>query len=83
METIFNCTSWYEQIKTKISINFNPIFQNNAANILTIAFGITEGWTSPAIFLLMTDDTPLPSGKLSIEEASWVASVMCKKYFSI
>lgn len=35
-----------------------------------------EGWTSPSIFLLETDETPLPSGKITVEEASWIASLL-------
>lgn len=34
------------------------------------------GWPSPSIFLLLSDETPLPTGRITIEEASWVASSM-------
>lgn len=35
-----------------------------------------EGWSSPSNVLLTSDDTPLPSGKITMEEASWVTSLL-------
>lgn len=35
------------------------------------------GWTSPSILILTGDESPLPSGKISMEEASWIASLSC------
>lgn len=46
-----------------------------AVNLATIGFGIFEGWSSPMVLLLTSDQTPLPSGKLNMEEASWVAAL--------
>lgn len=37
---------------------------------------MAEGWPSPSIFLLESDETPLPSGKITVEEASWIASLL-------
>ncbi|XP_055302940.1 uncharacterized protein LOC129568722 [Sitodiplosis mosellana] len=51
------------------------------ANLLTIAFGMTEGWTSPSVLLLTSDESPLPSGKITMEEASWIASLLCLGLF--
>lgn len=51
---------------------FSPDF---AVNLTTVGFGLFEGWSSPSINLLTSPDTPLPSGQISIEQASWVASV--------
>lgn len=45
-------------------------------NLLTFGYGITTGWASPSILLLTSDDSPLPSGKIDLEEASWVASIL-------
>lgn len=42
-----------------------------------MGFGVFEGWTSPSIILLTSDETPLPSGKITMEEASWVAALQC------
>lgn len=44
-------------------------------NLATIGFGLFEGWSSPILLLLTSDQTPLPSGKITMEEASWVASL--------
>lgn len=46
-------------------------------NLITISFGMTEGWPSPSIFLLTSDQSPLPSGKITMEEGSWIASLIC------
>lgn len=35
------------------------------------------GWTSPAIYLLTSSESPLPSSvRISMEQASWIASLM-------
>lgn len=44
--------------------------------------GILFGWASPNDILLQSDDTPLPTGKLSVEESSWVTSIMVNAHFS-
>lgn len=46
-------------------------------NLLTLSYGITCGWPSPNILILTSDETPLPSGKITIDEASWIASLTC------
>lgn len=39
--------------------------------------GIMLGWTSPAIYLLTSSESPLPSSvRISMEQASWIASLM-------
>lgn len=45
-------------------------------NLLTMAFGFMEGWVSPSIILLTSNETPFPSGPITMEEASWVACLM-------
>lgn len=45
--------------------------------MLTVCEGIGVGWASPTINLLTSDDTPLPSGKIDMDEASWIASLLC------
>lgn len=42
-----------------------------------MGFGAFEGWSSPSIVQLTSDKSPLPSGEISMEEASWVASMHC------
>lgn len=44
-------------------------------NLQTIAIGLQEGWPSPAVLLLTSKETPLKSGQISMEEASWVVSL--------
>lgn len=38
-------------------------------------FGIMNGWSSPAIYLFSSDDSPLPTGKITLDEASWITSL--------
>ncbi|XP_031633567.1 facilitated trehalose transporter Tret1-like [Contarinia nasturtii] len=45
-------------------------------NLLTVSYGITLGWPSPNILLLISDESPLPSGKITLESASWIASLL-------
>lgn len=45
-------------------------------NLATIGFGLFEGWSSPSVLLLTSAKTPLPR-IISMEEASWVASLQC------
>lgn len=60
------------------------IFQNNnfnkyffAANLTTLLSGISMGWSSPAIPILSSKNTPLESGIVSNEEISWIGSSYC------
>lgn len=46
-------------------------------NLLSISYGITCGWSSPNIDLLLSNESPLPSGKITKDESSWIASLMC------
>ncbi|XP_055302942.1 facilitated trehalose transporter Tret1-like [Sitodiplosis mosellana] len=58
----------------------NAKFQYLAAgfvNLLSVGYGVTCGWASPNIILLTTNETPLPSGKITMDEASWIASLLC------
>lgn len=45
-------------------------------NLFSISFGISQGWASPTIILLMSDETNLPSGKITMEEGSWIVSLL-------
>lgn len=46
-------------------------------NLLMMCHGISGGWSSPNIGLLTSDESPLPTGKISISEAAWMASLLC------
>lgn len=43
--------------------------------MLGFHFGILCGWPSPAIFLLTSDKSPLPTGKITLDQATWVSSL--------
>lgn len=45
-------------------------------NFLSFSHGMATGWSSPSGLLLISDDSPLPTGKISLEEASWIASLL-------
>lgn len=46
-------------------------------NLLMVGYGITCGWPSPSIILLKSDETPLPSGPITLDEGSWIAALLC------
>ncbi|XP_063701181.1 facilitated trehalose transporter Tret1-like [Culicoides brevitarsis] len=47
-------------------------------NIMTFCFGLAVGWPSPTIPKLMDPSSKLlESGPLTIDEASWISSIMC------
>lgn len=56
---------------------FFDIFSAFSVNLATSTFGLFEGWINTNIILLQSDDTPLPTGKISMEAASWLASIQC------
>lgn len=45
-------------------------------NIYLFGYGITCGWTSSSLMILTSDESPLPTGKVNLEEASWIASLV-------
>lgn len=46
-----------------------------AGNIIVFGFGCNIGWFSPILPILVSDDTPLAGGPLSINEVGWIASL--------
>lgn len=38
-------------------------------------FCIGKGWSSPAVNLLTSEGSPLPSGQITMNQASWVVSL--------
>lgn len=46
-------------------------------NLLALSFGFACGWASPNISLLKSEQSPLPSGKITMDEGSWIVSLMC------
>lgn len=47
------------------------------ANIISLAHGCVLSWTSPVIPFLRSEASPLDSGPITIEEASWIGSLNC------
>lgn len=45
-------------------------------NLPIVVSSISNGWSSGANILLTSDKTPLPGGKISMDEASWIASLI-------
>lgn len=45
-------------------------------SMITTGFGLNNGWAGPNIPLLVSNETPLPSGKISMDEASWLVALL-------
>lgn len=45
--------------------------------MITFAYGCIIGWVSSALAQLMSVDSPLASGPITVEEASWIGSIIC------
>lgn len=45
-------------------------------NLTVIGYAVHEGWSSPATILLISKDSPLPSGEISKDEMTWVATLL-------
>lgn len=46
------------------------------ADLLCLSYGLATGWTSSAIPLLQSPETPLKCGMISSTEASIIGSIM-------
>lgn len=42
-----------------------------------MSFGTSCGWPSFSFLILESEDTPLKSGRLTMEELSWIVSIFC------
>uniref|UniRef100_A0A336MU94 CSON006792 protein n=1 Tax=Culicoides sonorensis TaxID=179676 RepID=A0A336MU94_CULSO len=47
------------------------------ANLVTISYGASCGWTSPMIPILQSHKTPLRNGPLNDDQISWIGSLIC------
>lgn len=52
-------------------------FYSNIVSLMSICYGIASGWPSPNILLLESNETPLPTGKITMDEASSIVALMC------
>lgn len=48
-----------------------------AANFIMFSHGCILGWVAPALMLLRSDETPLTSGPITLEQLSWIGSMHC------
>lgn len=62
--------------QSKLSVFICPMHKC-LVNLQMISYGVACGWSSPSLLILVSDETPLPTGKISMEVASWVASLLC------
>lgn len=56
---------------------FRQYLATIVVGLLPLGHGLCCGWTSPNILILTSDDSPLPSGPITMKEASSVASILC------
>lgn len=43
----------------------------------TMSYGIAFGWCSPSLPALLSDESPLPTGPITIDESNWISSILC------
>ncbi|XP_062541701.1 uncharacterized protein LOC134209707 [Armigeres subalbatus] len=55
----------------------NQFLSAVAVNIITISHGAALGWVSPFLPYLQSSETHLTSGAVTIEQASWIGSLLC------
>lgn len=48
-----------------------------AMDLLGFSYGASCGWLSASVPLLMSDNTPLDSGPVTMNDAAWIASSIC------
>lgn len=52
-------------------------FATICVDLLAFSYGASCGWSSAGIPILKSDETPLETGPISSEEASWITSGIC------
>lgn len=65
-----------EQAKKRSNVR-RQYFAALTMDLLGFSYGASCGWTSASVPLLMSEDTPLDSGPMTMHEASWIASSIC------
>ncbi|XP_001658145.2 facilitated trehalose transporter Tret1 [Aedes aegypti] len=53
----------------------NQYFATICANLATLIYGLSIGWLSPNLELLLSSATPLSSGTITPSEAGWIGSI--------
>jgi hypothetical protein len=68
----------FDEVKTaKKSSLRRQYFAALAMDLLGFSYGASCGWTSASVPFLMSEDTPLDSGPMTMYDASWIASSIC------
>lgn len=45
--------------------------------MVSLIYGFGLGWASPNVPLLLSDESPLTTGPVSLSESSWISSLFC------
>lgn len=62
----------YSQIHVKL--NFHYLI---TGNLVAMSYGTACGWPSAAYDILKFNETPLGSGPMTVDELSWMVSLLC------
>lgn len=54
---------------------FIRFFVFQTANIIVLSFGTCVGWFSPALRVLLSNESPLKTGPLNNQELSWIGAM--------
>lgn len=50
--------------------------RKSKVNLCTIGYGISVGWMASALLVYDSDDCPLLSGRVQMDEIAWIASII-------
>ncbi|XP_062551191.1 facilitated trehalose transporter Tret1-like [Armigeres subalbatus] len=56
---------------------FNQVFSVCTINLIHFAHGATLGWLSPFLPLLLSENSPLDTGPVTVKQASWIGAILC------
>lgn len=45
-------------------------------NLCTIGYSLSVGWMATAVLLYDSDDCPLPSGRIQMDDIAWICSII-------
>lgn len=51
------------------------VFATLCVNLLSVGYGASIGWASPAMIVLQSNETTLTTGPLTIADSSWIQSI--------
>lgn len=73
-DKILECFRFYTTCVNVISLIFYVSFIFSV-NLTAFIFGAVIGFTGPNLELFKSDETPLTSGKITLDEESWISSL--------